>query len=272
MAYFAVFGHPISHSKSPQIHQAFARQTGITLQYDRIEAPVDAFPQAITTFFSQGGAGANITLPFKQQAWGYADQLTERASLSGAVNTLKKCQDGQILGDNTDGIGLVSDLQRLSMIKPGDHILLVGAGGAARGVILPLLSLGTSITVVNRTAANAQSMAKTFAHRGAVSALSFEELEGKHFDLLINATSSGINGDVPPLSSSLIHADLRCYDMFYQNGLTAFLRWCHQQGSSHLADGLGMLVGQAAHAFHLWHGIMPEIAPVIASLKAEIQS
>lgn len=272
MTHYAVFGHPISHSKSPQIHQAFARQTGISLQYDRIEAPVDAFPQAVTSFLSGGGAGANITLPFKQQAWEYADQLTERASLSGAVNTLKKCPDGQILGDNTDGIGLVSDLQRLSMIKAGDRILLVGAGGAARGVILPLLSLGTTITVVNRTTANAQSMAKAFEHRGAINALSFDELKDKHFDLLINATSSGIHGDVPPLSPSLIHADLRCYDMFYQNGLTAFLHWCHQQGSSHLADGLGMLVGQAAHAFHLWHGVMPDVAPVIALLKAEMQS
>lgn len=272
MTHFAVFGHPISHSKSPQIHQAFARQTGITLQYDRIEAPVDSFPQAITTFFAQGGAGANITLPFKQQAWEYADQLTERASTSGAVNTLKKCPDGQILGDNTDGIGLVSDLQRLSMVKPDDRVLLMGAGGAARGVILPLLSLGTTITLVNRTAASAQSMAKAFGQYGAMSACSFDALSGKPFDLLINATSSGINGDVPPLPSSLIHADLHCYDMFYQNGLTAFLRWCQQQGSSHLADGLGMLVGQAAHAFHLWHGIMPEIAPVIASLKAELSS
>ncbi|WP_205957052.1 shikimate dehydrogenase [Pantoea stewartii] len=272
MANFAVFGHPISHSKSPHIHQAFARQTGISLQYDRIDAPVDAFPETLRTFFHDGGAGANITLPFKQQAWAFADQLTERAALSGAVNTLKLCDDGQILGDNTDGIGLLSDLQRLGMIKPDSHLLLVGAGGAARGVILPLLSMGATITVVNRTALNAQTLAAEFAHRGAINACSFDALVDRHFDLVINATSSGIKGEVPPLPPSLVHAELRCYDMFYQSGLTPFLRWCQQHGSYHLADGLGMLVGQAAHAFHLWHGVMPEIAPVIASLKAGMQS
>lgn len=272
MDQFAVFGNPISHSKSPAIHQAFAQQTGIEHRYGRICAPVDAFPQTLSAFFEQGGRGANVTLPFKQQAWEFADQLSDRAARSGAVNTVKKLSDGQIYGDNTDGIGLLSDLQRLAMIKPGDRVLLVGAGGAARGVILPLLSYGTDITLVNRTFSRAEELANLFRQNGVIDASDFEQLAGKTFDLVINATSSGVDGKTPPLAGTLIHPELRCYDMFYQSGLTPFLQWCQAQGADHLADGVGMLVGQAAHAFHLWHGVMPEITPVIAQLKQAMQS
>lgn len=271
MDQFAVFGNPINHSKSPLIHQAFAEQTGVEHHYGRICAPIDGFPQALSAFFEQGGRGANVTLPFKQQAWEFADQLSERAALSGAVNTVKKLSDGQILGDNTDGIGLLSDLERLKMINAGDKVLLVGAGGAARGVILPLLSAGVTLTVVNRTAARAEELAGLFAASGTIRACGFEQLTDQHFDLIINATSSGVNGETPPLPAAVIHADVRCYDMFYQSGLTPFLRWCQAQGMAHLADGLGMLVGQAAHAFYLWHGVMPEIAPVITQLKQAMQ-
>ncbi len=267
---YAVFGNPINHSKSPLIHQAFAQQTGIDHRYGRVCAPLDGFPQALAEFFAQSGVGANITLPFKQLAWELADELSERAALSGAVNTVKKRKDGSCLGDNTDGIGLLSDLERLSMIKPGDRVLLVGAGGAARGVILPLLSLGVALTVTNRTQARAVELANIFQHSGAIDACGFEQLENKGFELIINATSSGINGQIPPLPASLIHSGIRCYDMFYQIGQTPFLNWCQQQGALHLADGLGMLVGQAAHAFHLWHGVMPDIAPVIESLQREM--
>ncbi|MBA2814233.1 shikimate dehydrogenase [Candidatus Pantoea persica] len=271
MEQFAVFGNPISHSKSPAIHQAFALQTGIEHRYGRICAPLDDFPATIAAFFAQGGRGANVTLPFKQQACAFADELSERAALSGAVNTLKKLSDGRILGDNTDGIGLLSDLERLNLIQPGDRILLMGAGGAARGVILPLLSAGCSITVVNRTPARAEELAQLFSQSRAIAACAFEQLPGRAFDLIINATSSGVSGDVPPLPAALIYAQTRCYDMFYQAGATPFLAWCGAQGAQRLADGLGMLVGQAAHAFQLWHGVMPEIAPVIAQLKQAMQ-
>nr|WP_314985273.1 shikimate dehydrogenase [uncultured Pantoea sp.] len=271
MDQFAVFGNPINHSKSPLIHQAFAEQTGIEHRYGRICAPVDGFSQALSAFFDHGGRGANVTLPFKQQAWEFADQLSERAALSGAVNTVKRLSDGQILGDNTDGIGLLSDLERLKMINAGDNVLLVGAGGAARGVILPLLSAGVTLTVVNRTAARAEELATLFGESGPIRACSFEQLADQNFDLIINATSSGINGETPHLSAEVIHPDVCCYDMFYQSGLTPFLLWCQAQGTHHLADGLGMLVGQAAHAFYIWHGVMPEIAPVIAQLKQAMQ-
>ena len=271
MEQFAVFGHPIAHSKSPFIHQLFAEQTGIEHHYGRVCAPLEEFPQTIAHFFAAQGKGANVTLPFKQQACAFADQLSERASLSGAVNTLKKNADGTILGDNTDGIGLLSDLERLEMIHPGDNILLVGAGGAARGVILPLLSAGCSLVVVNRTVERAEQLAELFQHSGNIKAARFDQLAGHTFDLIINATSSGVDGKVPPLPASLINAQTRCYDMFYQQGLTPFLLWCQQQGAKILADGLGMLVGQAAHAFQLWHGVMPEITPVIAKLKQAMQ-
>lgn len=172
-----------------------------------------------------------MTVPFKEEAFARADELTERAALAGAVNTLKRLEDGRLLGDNTDGIGLLSDLERLGFIKPGMRILLIGAGGASRGVLLPLLSLDCAVTIVNRTFSRAHELATLFAHTGSVSALSLDKLEGHQFDLIINATSSGISGDIPAIPSSLIHADVYCYDMFYQKGNTPFLHWCQQYGA-----------------------------------------
>lgn len=271
MENFAVFGHPIAHSKSPLIHALFAEQTGIEHTYGRICAPLEGFAQSMRDFLAAGGKGANVTLPFKQDAWAFADELSERAALSGAVNTLKKRADGSVLGDNTDGIGLLSDLERLNMIRPDDRILLVGAGGAARGVILPLLSLGCSVVLVNRTVERAVQLAEIFQHSGAIQATTFADLSSQTFDLIINATSSGVDGKVPPLPESLITSQTRCYDMFYQQGLTPFLLWCQQLGAEKVSDGLGMLVGQAAHAFQLWHGVMPDITPVIAKLKLAMQ-
>ncbi|MEI2267282.1 shikimate dehydrogenase [Erwinia sp. CGal63] len=271
MRNFAVFGNPVSHSKSPRIHQLFAEQMNIAHPYGRICAPVEGFTQAIADFVAQGGAGANVTLPFKEQAYRLVDVLSERASLAGAVNTIKKLEDGRLLGDNTDGIGLLSDLERLAMIKPGDRVLLVGAGGAARGVILPLLSSGCSLTITNRTLAKAQTLAELFQQAGEIVALPAEQLEGMPFDLIINATSSGVGGEVPAIPASLINQHSRCYDMFYQAGATPFLRWCREQGAVIMADGLGMLVGQAAWSFFLWHDALPDVEPVIALLKAELQ-
>lgn len=271
METFAVFGNPINHSKSPRIHQLFAEQTGIEHPYGRICAPLDGFAAALNHFFALGGRGANITLPFKQQAYELASELSERAALAGAVNTLK-FEDGRLYGDNTDGIGLLTDLERLKLINPGDRILLIGAGGAARGVILPLLSFGCSVTLTNRTLSRAEEVATLFRHNGGVQVRGLDQLAGQHFDLIINATSSGVAGDIPALPASLIAADVRCYDLFYQVGDTPFLVWCRQQGASQVADGLGMLVGQAAHAFLLWHGVLPEITPVITILKRELSA
>ncbi|WP_414148005.1 shikimate dehydrogenase [Erwinia sp. BNK-24-b] len=272
MQKFAVFGNPINHSKSPRIHQLFAGQTDIAHPYERICAPVDSFPESVAGFMAQGGAGANVTLPFKEQAYRLVDELSERASLAGAVNTIKKLEDGRLLGDNTDGIGLLSDLERLELVKPGDSVLLVGAGGAARGVILPLLSLGCRLTITNRTVDKAHTLAEIFQHAGEITARAMDQLADMQFDLIINATSSGVGGEVPAIPPSLISKQTCCYDMFYQVGPTPFLRWCQQYGAIRMADGLGMLVGQAAWSFFLWHNVFPEVAPVIAVLQAELQA
>ncbi|AKC32502.1 shikimate dehydrogenase [Candidatus Pantoea carbekii] len=271
MEQFAVFGNPVAHSQSPMIHSLFAQQTAIQHNYGRVCVPMDAFSQTISDFFATGGQGANITMPFKQQAWEFADELSERAALSGAVNTLKKNMHGKIIGDNTDGIGLLSDLERLAMIHTGDRILLIGAGGAARGVILPMLSLGCSLLVVNRTIKRAEQLVEIFRNSGDIRSTSFDKLQNQHFDLIINATSSGLEGNIPPLPSSLIFSEIRCYDMFYKKSLTPFLLWCRYQGAQHFSDGLGMLVAQAAHSFQLWHGVMPEISSVIVKLQNIMQ-
>src|SRR5690606_25784488 len=248
METFVVIGNPIAHSKSPSIHAQFASQLGIAHPYGRLLAPLDEFQDTLEAFLKAGGKGANVTVPFKEQAFALADELTERAALAGAVNTLKRLEDGRLLGDNTDGIGLLSDLERLALIKPGDRILLIGAGGASRGVLLPLLSLDCAVTITNRTFSRAEELAALFAHTGSVAAVAPDDLARHEFDLVINATSSGINGEIPAIPASLIHSHIYAYDMFYQKGKTPFLTWCEQQGAKHVADGLGMLVGQAAHA------------------------
>lgn len=270
MEQYAVFGHPIAHSKSPFIHQQFAQQLKIDHPYGRVLAPLDAFNATLDDFMAAGGKGCNVTVPFKEEAFARADELTERATLAGAVNTLKRLDDGRLLGDNTDGIGLLSDLERLGFIKPSFRVLLIGAGGAARGVLLPLLSLECAVTVTNRTFSRAQELATVFAHTGSISARAMDNLNGETFDLIINATSSGIGGEIPVIPADIISRNVYCYDMFYQKGKTPFLSWCEQQGAKQCADGLGMLVAQAAHAVLLWHGVMPEIAPVIDALKKEL--
>lgn len=270
MSSFAVFGNPISHSKSPRIHALFAEQTGIAHLYGTVLAPHDEFEETLHGFFANGAKGANITVPFKERAFAESDELSDRASLSGAVNTLKLLEDGRLLGDNTDGIGMLSDLQRLNMIKPGNRVLLVGAGGAARGVILPLLDFGCAVVITNRTFERAQHLQNIFEAKGDITAVALADLEGQPFDLLINATASGIKGEVPAVPSSVITPQTRIYDMFYQAGETPFIAWAKQHGAEHTADGLGMLVGQAAHAFYLWHGVMPDIEPVLEQLKQDL--
>ncbi|XBS71999.1 shikimate dehydrogenase [Acerihabitans sp. KWT182] len=267
MESYAVFGNPIKHSKSPSIHALFAEQTGILHPYGRVLASISDFEQDLLAFFADGGEGANITLPFKERAFALCDQLTERASQAGAVNTVKKQSDGTLLGDNTDGIGLLADLQRLELIQPESRILLVGAGGAARGVILPLLSFGCSIMLSNRTHERALELVSFYRHIGAIEALPLNALAEPNFDLIINATTSGIHGEVPALAGTLVNSSVNCYDMFYQQGLTPFLHWCVDKGAQRYADGFGMLVEQAAYSFLLWHGRLPETKQVLERLR-----
>jgi len=260
---YAVFGHPIAHSKSPQIHAAFAHQTGQDMTYEAILAPLDGFADSVAAFIAAGGRGANVTVPFKEEAYRLATRLSARAQCAGAVNTL--VFDGGILGDNTDGAGLVADLTRnLGYALAGKRILLLGAGGAARGVIEPLLEQQpAALVIANRTVGRAQELAELFGH--GIRACGFEETGGP-FDVVINATAASLAGELPPLSSALFTDDTLAYDMMYGRD-TPFLTFARSHGAA-TADGLGMLVEQAAEAFALWRGVRPDTAPVIASLRA----
>jgi shikimate dehydrogenase len=261
---YAVFGNPIAHSKSPLIHAAFARQTGQDLIYEAILAPLDGFAVAASAFFQAGGRGANVTVPFKEEAFRLAHTLTDRAAKAAAVNTLIYA-DGQITGDNTDGAGLVHDIRdNLHCDIKAKRILLMGAGGAARGVILPLLAeQPTSLTVANRTVEKAAALREHFNN---IEASSYQDLAGQQFDLVINATSSGLSDELPPLPDGIFAPDALAYDMMYGRE-TPFIRFAREQGAT-IADGLGMLVEQAAEAFYVWRGIRPQTAPVIAQLRA----
>ncbi|UVK77320.1 MAG: shikimate dehydrogenase [Sodalis sp. Fle] len=263
---FAVFGNPIKHSRSPQIHALFAAETGISHSYAQVLTSLENFEQMLRQFFNTGGLGANITMPFKERAFALCDHLTERAVMSRAVNTVKKYPDGSLLGDNTDGIGLISDLQRLDLLFQENRVLIVGAGGAARGVILPLLSFGCRLVLTNRTFSRAQELVSFYRHLGDISAVPLDKLTSADYDLIINATSLGVHGKAPALQGSLITPAVSCYDMFYQDGDTPFISWCRQQGAKRCAGGLGMLVGQAAYAFLLWHGVLPPILSVLEQL------
>lgn len=273
---YAVFGNPIAHSKSPQIHTRFAAQTGQQLVYGKQLVEEGQFATAARSFFQAGGKGLNVTVPFKLDAYEFADSLTERARRAGAVNTLIVRADGSIQGDNTDGCGLVRDLLRnLHWPVKGQHLLLVGAGGAVRGVLAPLLAEApASLTLVNRTVSKAQQLAKAFSSLGDIRAQSFDELhtaQDRRFDLLINGTAASLDGDLPPLPLALLHPELRCYDMMYGSGLTVFLAWAKQHGVTALADGLGMLVEQAAESFRLWRSVEPETGAVIQELRLAMQ-
>ncbi|WP_374277458.1 shikimate dehydrogenase [Azonexus sp.] len=265
---YAVFGNPIAHSKSPAIHAGFARSTGQDLVYEARLAPVDGFQGAVAEFVAAGGRGANVTVPFKEEAFRLAKRLTDRAARAGAVNTL--VFDGaDVLGDNTDGAGLVRDIvDNLGFPLTGRRILLLGAGGAARGVIAPLLAgAPASLTIANRTADKARSLAAAFADLAAIDAGSFDDLTGKSFDLVINATSASLAGAALPLPAGLFAPGSLAYDMMYGKGDTPFIAQARAQGAGRLADGLGMLVEQAAEAFRVWRGVRPETAGVLAGLR-----
>lgn len=266
---YAVFGHPIAHSKSPEIHENFARQTGQALSYEAILVPLDGLIDSIAQFRAEGGRGANITVPFKEQAHRLCGQRTPRADRAGAVNTLM-FKDDVILGDNTDGAGLVTDLtHNHKVVLAGKRILLLGAGGAARGVIGPLLECSpTSLVIANRTASRAHDLVAHFQQRGthALSGCSLDEVR-EPFDLIINATAASLSGELPLVSSRIFQPASLAYDMMYGRSLTPFLEWAQRQGAR-TTDGLGMLVEQAAEAFYLWRGVRPVTHSVIAALRA----
>lgn len=267
---YAVFGNPISHSRSPRIHTAFAAQTGETISYEAILAPRDGFLDAINAFAAAEGKGASVTVPFKEEAYRAANTLSDRARLAKAVNTLS-FNNGQIAGDNTDGAGLVRDLTaNLGLSLAGKRLLLLGAGGAVRGVIGPLLETQPAILhIANRTVEKAIALATEFSSLGNVRGSSFEELSGDHFDLVINGTSSSLSGDLPPLPDGLFAKESAAYDMMYGQNETPFLSYARSQGASLVADGLGMLIEQAAEAFFVWRGIRPDTHSVLATLNAE---
>jgi shikimate dehydrogenase len=265
---YGVFGNPIGHSKSPLIHRLFAAQTAQTLSYEALQAPLEDFGGFARQFFIDG-LGANVTVPFKEQAFRLADQLTARAQRAGAVNTLMKLADGRLLGDNTDGAGLVRDLTvNAGLTLRGKRILLLGAGGAVRGVLEPLLAEApAALVIANRTLAKAEQLAHEFADLGPVMASGFDWLDVP-VDLIINGTSASLAGDVPPIAPSLIQpGQTFCYDMMYSSQATAFNAWAAAQGAAATLDGLGMLVEQAGEAFYLWRGVRPDSAPVLAQLR-----
>lgn len=268
---YCVFGNPIGHSKSPLIHRLFAAQTGQALGYEALLAPLDDFAGSARAFFAEG-LGANVTVPFKEEAFRLADQLTERARRAGAVNTLKKLDDGRLLGDNTDGAGLTRDLQvNAGFSLAGKRILLLGAGGAVRGVLEPFLTQRPAVLVIaNRTVARAERLVSEFADLGPLAAAGFDWSDAP-VDLIVNGTSASLGGELPPIAAGLIRpGHTVCYDMMYGREPTAFNRWAFDHGAARCLDGLGMLVEQAAEAFLLWRGVRPDTAPVLAELRRQL--
>jgi shikimate dehydrogenase len=266
---YAVIGHPISHSKSPKIHQAFAKQTGQSLEYRAIDIyPDDVAGQIQQLHDALKLKGLNVTVPFKETMWSLIEDLSDRAHRAGAVNTVVISEDGHLFGDNTDGVGLCRDLLDNHGIQVnGKHILLLGAGGASRGVIEPLLALNpASLFIANRTAQKAVDLAHDFKDLGNINGGGWENITGQ-FDLLINATAASLQGEVPPISPTVLADGAACYDMMYGDKDTAFVQWAKQHGVTQAFDGLGMLVEQAAEAFFIWRNFRPDSQAVINMLR-----
>lgn len=267
---YAVFGHPIGHSLSPHIHRLFAEQTGqIRMQYEACDVTAESFEARVRNFVAEGGKGLNCTVPLKEFAFGIAADKSDRASQCKAVNTLMVREDGSLYGDNTDGIGLIRDLRKnLHLVLAGLDILILGAGGASRGILGPVLECSpASLFVANRTVAKARDLAVEFGPYPNLFAGGNDELEGRKFDLILNATAASLKADLPQLPDDLLKPNAVCYDLAYGHGPTVFVRWGQVQGASISMDGIGMLVEQAAEAFHLWRGIFPDTAPVIKTLR-----
>lgn len=266
---YAVVGHPIGHSRSPEIHDLFARATGQAISYEKLEAPLDGFDEFALALRDTGYLGLNVTLPFKLDAAKLASDLTPRARLAGAVNTLKF--DGEaIVGDNTDGIGFVRDVsQRLGRRIAGSSVLILGAGGSVRGLIGSLLDENPKwIAVANRTSGRAQELAEEFG----VEAISFDEVPAEQFDIVINATSSGLHHEAPSVDPEAFSGCTLAYDLVYAPGPTPFLRLARRGGARLVADGLGMLIEQAAESFFIWRGVRPATAPVFAALRRALET
>jgi shikimate dehydrogenase len=265
---YAVIGHPIAHSKSPEIHASFAAQTRQEMVYERLLAPLDGFAASVRKFVQEGGRGANVTVPFKLEAHALATELTERAEAAGAVNTFK-FEGGAILGDNTDGIGLVTDIVcNAGIAVAGKSILLLGAGGASRGVILPLLSENPScLTIANRTQAKAIQLVQQFSLQHQNINVADPAALNEPFDIVINATSASLTSDLPPLAASVFGDGTLAYDMMYAKESTVFMQFAMRHGAE-VRDGLGMLVEQAAESFLFWRGVRPDTAAVLAQLRA----
>jgi len=268
---FAVFGNPVRHSQSPWIHRAFAEQCDLPMQYRAVLIEPTDFAASVSAFFADGGRGLNITLPFKQQAFELADTLSERARVARAVNTLLPTASG-LAGDNTDGIGLVRDMvANLGWHICDRRVLLLGAGGAVRGVLeLLLKEQPARLMIANRSPDKAVTLAQDFADLGVVEAGGYERLAGASFDLVINGTSASLSGDLPPLPDGLLNDRSCCYDMMYAAEPTPFMRWAAQHAAWAVADGLGMLVEQAAESFYLWQGVRPQTGPVLAALRTRL--
>ncbi|QCI23998.1 shikimate dehydrogenase [Buchnera aphidicola (Macrosiphoniella sanborni)] len=265
---YAVFGNPINHTKSPVIHKFFSEQTNIFHPYKAVHVPLNSLYSYLRFFFKSNGCGANITAPFKQEARFFCNQLTKRAQIAQSVNTLKKLDNQEILGDNTDGIGLLSDLKRLNFIKKRYSILILGAGGVVRGILFPLLSFGCSVYILNRTIKNAEKLVSQFNQYGDIRVLKENTSKIEYFDLIINARTniSEETYNIIP-SSFFCLKNTHFYDVNYQKNNSCFIKWCIHIGANFFSDGIGMLVFQAAHSFFLWHNIMPDIDCVIDILK-----
>ncbi len=270
---YAVMGNPISHSKSPQIHSLFAQQTGQLLSYDALLVESDGFAAAVDAFQSAGGKGLNVTVPFKQDAWALVTNRSERAELAGAANTIVFRDDGSRYADTTDGVGMVRDIMTNNAIElRGKCILVLGAGGAVRGVLQPLLEQRPQFVIVaNRTESKAVALAKQFNIFGDVFGCGLDALPGQQFDLIINGTAASLEGEVPALPDDLVYEGGSCYDMMYSCHATVFQTWARDHGAVKALDGLGMLVEQAAESFYLWRGVRPDTRDVIATLRGSVE-
>ena len=270
---YAVMGHPINHSKSPFIHRRFAAETGEPVAYDALHIEPGGFREAVERFRAEGGRGLNVTIPFKEEAFALSSRRSGRAERAGAVNTLW-FEGTEVCGDNTDGVGLVRDLTRnLAVELEARSVLLLGAGGAARGVIGPLLDeLPRRLVIANRTPSRAVELARRFAEQGPVSAVALDALAADAFDVVVNATASSLAGDLPPLPQGTLRAGGVAYDTAYAAQPTPFVHWGAGEGAAVATDGLGMLVEQAAESFRLWRGREPRTRPVIDALRIHLAS
>ena len=266
---YVLFGHPVSHSWSPFIHGMFARQFDHVVDYKLRDVSPTEFRHAVINFFVEGGGGANVTLPHKPAAAEIVNDLSARAERARAVNTIIRRSATELYGENTDGVGLVTDLTRnLGVTLSGGRLLILGAGGAVRGVLAPLLEQEPrEIRIANRTPERAQRLREEFSDLGEISASNFDAVDDSPWDVIINATAASLAGEVPALPPNAVGPDTVCYDMAYGRGDTAFMRWATERGSTRAYKGWGMLVEQAAESYLLWHGMRPETRPVMDALE-----